>query len=415
MKYLIYLLFFLMALFPVFFWMTSQKKLNKKFLRNIFIQKLESAPPSYEHITLFSSSIIDLLIDFILKKPKKVQKQILSELEKNRYKTLIKKTRRADPILADLFQKLFTGKTQNAINKQNKAIPASFSYCIFLESAHQYQKLDNVLKNIPNWKLNKKQRAFKEIFRARSLLTKTDLKKASQILMKSMKTLRKNALTDELAYAYFLLGEIYRITGTHDIARMMFEISSGIYKKLQHPYGQNFITSAKALNAVGQKNFDEANSLFQKALDAHKKNNDELHEAEILNQQALLFNLQNTPLKAEKAAQKALKKHKNLKNSAGMGFSYEQLAVSKYKSSEFLIAEKHALNAQKIYSKEKNKSAYAEMLALLAQIYMQTNNSAKLRKIRNRLKILQKQNPSYFLLENLQNLRQDINTESEKK
>ncbi len=407
MKYLIYLLFFLIAAAPVFFWIVSQKNLNKKFLRNIFIQKLESAPPSYEHISLFSSSIIDLLVDFILQKPQKVRKQILSELEKNKYNTLIKKIKRSEPLLTDLFQKLFTGKTKNISNAFGKTTCSAFTRCIFLESTHQYPKLDDALKSIPNWKLNKKQKAFKEIFQARCLLTKTDLKKASKTLMASMKTLRKNALTDELAYAYFLLGEIYRITGKYDIARMMFEISAGIYKKLQHPYGQNFITAIKGLNALGQKNFDEANSFFQQALSAHKKNNDALHEAEILNQQALLCNLQNAPLKAAKLAQRALKKHKDLKNRAGMGFSYEQLAISKYKSSEFLAAERYALNAKNAYIKENNKNAYAESLALLTRIYTQTKDSQKFKKTQNLLKNLQKQNPSYFLLENLQNLAQD--------
>ncbi len=414
MKYLIYLVFFFIIFTLLFFWYVSKKNLQKKFFKNVLLNCLDSKRSSNVPLCLFSNAIVDLICEFILTKPEKVKKQILKELAEKNYTTLIKKSSREDVALSKLIKSLLTDEKILNTDIKHKSFP-SLSECIFYESTYDYEALKSVIKKIPNFYFSPKKHAFKSLFTARCLLLKTDLKKASQTLMKSMKTFRKHSCLDELAYSYFLLGEIYRISKAHDVAQMMFEISSGIYKKTNHFYGQNFIASAKAVNCIGQKRFDEARSLFQDLLKKYKEKKDDLHEAEILNQLALLANIQNNHADAIKYAKKALSIHEKLKNIIGASFSQEQIAIANYAKGSFKIAEEMALAAQKGYLKNKNETAYAEILALLIRIYIQTDQKEKLKKANNALKKLEKQNKSYFSLENLRNLRHDIDVEFKKK
>ncbi len=389
MKYLIYLLFFFIVFTLLFFWYVSKKNLQKNFFKGMLLNKLDSHLSTNEHTCLFSAAIIDLVCEFILTKPEKVKKQILKELADDNYTTLLKKISRQDAALEKLIKVLMLGETTlNSVIKP-KTFP-SLSECIFYESTHQYQQLESIIKKIPNYLLNRKKHALKKLFTARCLLLKTDLKKASQELMKSMKTFRKYVYLDELAYAYFLLGEIYRISKAHDVAQMMFEISSGIYKKINHLYGQNFITSAKALNCIGQKRFEEAQVLLQETLKKYADRKDKLHEAEILNQLSLLANIQKEPYSAIKYAKKALNIHTHIKNKLGCAFSQEQLAVAYYTKGSLKVAEEKALAAKKSYQKTHNQTACAEVLALLIRIYTQTNQKEKAKKILNTLKKIQK-------------------------
>ncbi len=159
---------------------------------------------------------------------------------------------------------------------------------------------------------------------------------------------------------------------------------------------------------MGAKRYEEADSYFTKAIHAHRKNKDILHEAEILNRQALLSNARKSPQKALKQANNAIKKHKFLKNKDGIAFSLEQIALAYSNLQNFKKAVSYANQAKKVYISQKNYAAYCDSLEFLIKLCLELNDTTNAKKHFNALKYCIKKHPTHFSLENLKKLEQNI-------
>jgi len=181
-------------------------------------------------------------------------------------------------------------------------------YCFFIESSREYKKLEKNFLELPTFYFHKKYRIFKNLLEARVLFFKTDMKKASQKLLKCLPYFKKNGFVDETAYIFFMLGEMYQVAQSFDVARLMFEKALDIYQKSQNFYAVPFLMLAKGMLLGQQDQFEEAEDCFEKAEKFYIKTKNINEFAQVKYMLVLTYQNNGNSAKAEKAL-KDLKKH----------------------------------------------------------------------------------------------------------
>lgn len=370
MKYFVFGFIFLINAIAFYFFAHTKQKIKRTMLRCLLFDLFKSNPNHNLHLSLFQNTLVELVTDVVLQSPKKQQEEIIFDLKKHQKKELKLYLIQNSPILWFAVNHLFFSQKSFSLPHSLKAKTLSdrLALCLIYESTFHYQMLSDILPKIPSLILRKHNRDLKRLFEARVAFFKTDLKKASKVLWKNIKNFKHAHLYEEQAYAYFMLGEIYRTCSLCDPADMMFRTAQQIYKKEQHSYGNRFILGSYALNCMQSHRLEEAESCFLKALHAFQKQKDTIHEAEILNQLAALSNMNNTPKKAQRLASKALKKHTSCTNKNGMAFSHQQIAISYFHMNNLTLAKKYALSAQRMYKKQRNESGKQTISTLLGEI-----------------------------------------------
>jgi len=414
MKYLFYILLFLAPFLSYVVWKKFQHTIRKILIQNTLLSMAYKKTQNH-HLCLFNDILIEMASKCLMKASYKKQKKILEDLKNGNTEKLFEYTRSQEENLNFALNHILPSSApyhippKNSKNKNSKLISAIIHECTF-----EYPSIKEDLKQTPFLILSQKNRIIRQLLSARCLFLQTDLQNASKLLLKTVQKLRKLKLYNELAYAYYMLGEIYRVAGLHDIAEMMLTSSLQIYKNTNHKYGQTFITAIKGLNCIDAKRFEDAQNYLNQALKIYTKNKDKQHEAEILNQMAILLNTKGTFQEAYINANKALKKHKFCNNISGLALSYQQMAISAYNMENFKTAEKYAEMAKKNYQLHQNHAALTESLELLTRICIKKKNLKKAKKYLNALKYRKKRYHQYFSLENLKKLSQDINAEKVK-
>ena len=407
MKYFIYILFFLTPILSYLCWVFFRDKIKISFIKSL-IKKNADKETQKNHLSLFEDILFEMAAKLVGKAKKKNQTKLISDLQNGNTESFFKLLEKKEPLLAYALKEIlhYQGKIIKQPKKSSSSVEKTVTALIH-ESTYEYSLIIDDLKNM-SFHCSRKQKAIRKLLYARHLFFTTDLKKASEVLLKTAKDFRKEKLFNELAYTYFMLGSIYRTCGAFDAAEMMFSSALGIYKKTNHSFGQNFILAELGINCMGANRYEEADSYFTKAIHAHKKNKDILHEAEILNRQALLSNVRNAPQKAIKQASEAVKKHKLVKNKAGIAFSLEQIAIAYGNMQNLKKAASYANQAKKVYISQKNYAAYCDSLEFLIKLCLDSNDITNAKKHFNALKYCQKKHSTHFLLENLKKLGQDI-------
>jgi len=370
MKYLIYILILVVLTFSFFLWKKIQNNIKISLFKKLLSKNIQQTQYN-THLSLFHNIITDIISKFFIKASKKEQTKILKSLEDENIQTLLKFLQKKDLSLEYALKHIlsFKANSKKIQKKKNRSSLLRLLSCIIHESNFSYSAIKN---DLPGFFWSKRYRAIRNLLHARYLFFKTDLKNALKYALKASKTLKKERLNDELAYTYFMIGEIYRIAGEYDLAHMTFLCASKIYQTTNHIFGQNLILANLGINCTHAKRFKDAELYFNQALTSFRKNKDILHEAEILNQKALLLNIKSDPLKAYKTAQEALQKNKKIKNEQGLALSFQQMAIALYSIEKFNDSLKAAQEAKKRYLKQKNYQAYADSLDLLTQIYLKT-------------------------------------------
>ena len=370
MKYFVLSFIFLINIAGLCFFALVRQKIKKNMIYSLLADFFQSNQKNNLHLSLFQNSLILLATDVIYHAKKKKQEEIISDLKKNHKQKLKSYLMKESPVLCLALWHLFFLKQNFSFSKNKKAVTLTdrLALCLIYESTFCYHMLEKELSEISLFILSKHKRHLTNLMKARAAFLKTDLKKASKLLLNNLRHFRHPDFYEEQAYTYFMLGEIYRVCGLFDTADMMFRTSSEIYQKAGHFYGTKFILSSYALNCLQAGRLEEAESCFKKALSSFKKQKDTIHEAEILNQLALLSNINQNHIKARKLASSALKKHLSTSNVNGIAFSNEQMAYAYFHLKHFDASQKCALAAQKLYHKQKNESASQSLKILLNDI-----------------------------------------------
>lgn len=350
--------------------MRFKQKMKKEAVRSLVSDIVKTRCNFNLSLSLFENAFIEWITNIVIKAPKKAQQELLSDLQKHHTKKLKLYLKKTNPVLLEALNDLCSLK--NTYTHRKKIHPQTttdiLTSCLVSETSFLYPAIEKTLSQMPFIPFDYRKRALKNLFQARVFFFKTDLKKASKILFKNIKMLEHSDFDEELAYNYFMLGEIYRTCCLFDSADMMFRTSLQIYQNINHSFGTRFILSAHAFNALQAGRTADAESSFKKVLCAFQKQKDTLHEAEILNQLAVLSNMNGDFKKAQRLASRALQKHTLCVNPNGIAFSHRQIAVSAKELNRLPLAKKHASKAKQIYKTQQNHSAVQDMSSFLKHI-----------------------------------------------
>lgn len=407
MKYLIYTL----ILFSILIWSFFKRNIRKKAIKILLFKKLEEKTYAGHNLTLFLSYIVETISDLILKLPYKNQKKILNNLWKNHYDELLKQVKKKDLFLAVLLEALLAEKNMNALclkKKECSSLSSKLILGLYYESTFQFDELNKLVQNLPSFYLKRKNRAVYRLLKARTFFHQTDMAKSSKLLLKCAKNFKKLKLSDELAYSYFLMSEIYRICGVYDAAEILITEARQIYKNADHDFGQTFALAERGLILLNNNRLDEALNCFTEAKKVYHQNKDFVHEAEMMGQEAFLYNLKKESKKALSLAKKALKIHQKYKNKIGISFCYEQISGAYYGLCDFKKALNYALYATDSYFKQKNHSAYMEMLQFLTELHLLFNNNKKAVQTFKKLKNYHRKHQKFFDKKQIENLSQKL-------
>jgi len=308
MKYLLFIVGF--VVFSIVFGLWWVRRCHKRALKVCLTCFFEKKAHPFSRLNLFLSIFIDLTADFILRQPRKIKNQIIDELQKGRCAFLIKTAKIKEPALAQALKLLFETKTVHAKKMPKKAHFASEKIirCLWLESVFDFEALNDAVKSLPRFYTAKRHRIIKKMLQARILFFQTDLQKASKHLMGCVPYFYKKGFLDETAYCYFLLGEMYRLTQTYDVAEMLFDRALKIYHTVENDCGIALINLVKGILLLEEKRFDEAKDNLSVAEKLYRYSGDEKALADVLYFLTLAYQGQNDTKKAQ-ATFKKLKRH----------------------------------------------------------------------------------------------------------
>lgn len=326
MKYFIYLFLFGLVVFSLTFGLWWVKNSHKRALKVCLTCFFEKKAHPFSRLNLFLSILIDLTVDFIVKQPRKIQKQMIIELKKGRYALLIKRAQNNAPFLAQSLKALLETKSHHVKSMPEKMhlVSEKFIRCLWFESTFDFEALGGAVQELPGFCFKKKYRVLKKMLSARVLFFKTDLKKASKHLISCAPYFCKKGFLDEGAYCYFLLGEMYRLTQTHDVAEILFNDALKIYQKEENECGVGLIELVKGMLFYERKRFDEAVASLLKAQKLYEFSGDAKALADVLYFLSLSYQGQGDLKKAATIFRK-LKKHVKTNHLSFLNAQIDQL------------------------------------------------------------------------------------------
>lgn len=373
MKYFELIVLFFSVLTVMLLWKFLKAILQKRFYRAYILRKISQFCSKSNCCVFFSEYIILKIADLIYKAPYKKQEIFLKEINSDKCEQIFEYVLSKNEPLAYIFQAHFDiSASKNFLEayvKNNKNALALLGLGLIYAQEFNFVKLRSIVENLRNVKKNKVQKAISDILTARVDMFDSDMLSASSKAMQAIKTFKKKNLFHEEAEAYFLLGEIYRVSAIYDISQTMFDAAEKIYVSGKDFLRQATVKSAKAMLFTAQERFIEAKDLFDETEKIFKENNLPIKQAEVLNQQALILILQKKYIKAFKIADTALKLHIQHNNLRGQAYSYELLSNIKYYQKEYNKAIDFSQKAQNFYVKTNNYSAFEDAGFIEAQSY----------------------------------------------
>lgn len=267
--------------------------------------------------------------------------------------------------------------------------------------AFDCEKLEKLIRAAPP--LSKKDSFRLSYLKAHLHLKEGDLETASILASSAAAGFHKIGFLYEEALCYMLNSNAYRACGIVDTSQLMLQSALKIFQNLEAISKQAECLGMLGMLMITDNRFSEAETYFNKALSLFQNQNDANGCASIINQQSLCALICQSPPKAIKLAQKALKICEAKKNLHGIAFCYDILAQAKLANNN-KTALTYACKAANLYQTNKNISAYLEMLQLQSQILIRQNKITAAEKIlRNIISFASTQN-SCFHIANAYNL-----------
>ena len=368
MKYLI--CFFVLSVFggAVFFWQRQKKHISSAFLKAFLLGKYHGKTNSF--FSLFADEIIEMAAYAISNAPYRVRKQIFASLKQGDEKPFFAYLQAKEPPIFALLDSFLSDKPYKS--PKNSAHASDFSKLADLlafESQFEYNFKKKPPKNGYFLSGSKNLHQLKKLFDARRLFLKTDLKKASQTLIKLTRFYQKENNMLKTAYVYFMLGQIYRLAKAFDTAYIMFDKALFIYTQKKHIFGKHLVLTALGFNSLSQSNFDEAQAYFKEAYRFFGKTKDLSFQAKILTGRSCCFLAANNFGKAHTAADKAYLIHKKNADKAAMAYTLELKAAAQSGTFKHQKAAFYANTALKHYRQTNNLIGQLKMYYMLATIY----------------------------------------------
>lgn len=383
MKYFVCFILFLLFAFALFLWQRAKRNLNHTLLKNFFKQKYDFEQKNTP-LSLFADDILEMAVFTVLHTDRHIKNQIFRKLRTGDEHFLFAYIKKEEQTLYQLLNALYKHKPFLKEKTFNTQTPVSkLAFALICESEFEYEKIANLLKDLPFFGNSKPLRQLKKLLSARRFFFKTDLKKASKILNHLGMKYQKDDNALKTAYVCLMLGQVYRLAKAFDIAQIMFEKAHHIYKHLGYAYGQNLALAELGLNCLPQGRFDDAHTYFKQARLFYAKHKNTTFQANILSWQSCCHLGQNDFKRARYATDKALKLHQQLGSRAGMAFSLELKAAAFWGDHNHKMAESCTKSALLHYRKLQNRTAELKMLYMLTKIHLDAQQISKAKKAFN--------------------------------
>lgn len=205
------------------------------------------------------------------------------------------------------------------------------------------------------------------LYQSREAAQNGDMLTATQTCGKAVYCFNRCRAYTEEAQAYLWQGTLYRICFVEDVANFMLETARKIFALTGYKAGEAEAAANLGMLMTAQERFEEAEALFDDALQIARLSERKNIEAEIINQTALMKIVSGAYTAAEKHLRQAAKIHSEEQNHIGLAFSYELRANLYLKQQNYDKTFRFAQKAAKLYNRSENRSAYLESLYLMAQ------------------------------------------------
>ena len=356
-------------------------------------------------LSVFETDFFDLIALAVCRAPYTVRRKLLKRFAIGDIKALFLYLKQNEPPLYFALNVLLKQKECFKKHTGSYSNLSKLALCLIYECQGEYENLARIFSTLPRFFLNIRLRHLQCMLYARCLFLKTDLKKATGILKRLVKFLAKSDKADKVAYAYFMLGDNYRVAGSYDAAHVMYDKAWYIFCKTDERIGQGLVLVALGLNYMSQKKIDEATEYLRAASAIVNKTGNIFYKARILNMQSLCLYLQNLPKQASYSAQKAFEMNKGINHIGGMAFSAELKAVSSYRQGDLKKAEMFAREAVKYFKQTRQEFFENEALYVLACICSAGEQYRKANQIFERLQNRKKMHKAFFNIANIEELR----------
>ena len=362
MKYLIYISIFLIVFAPVFFSFRYLRKLKKDMAFKLLTQDLMSKQKYIGREMFFSSAGIRELIK-CAENP-----QNLSP-----YATAIRNAFIDPTASIQDFEDLCNRFPNHNLYKTELAK-------LYLING-RLEQAENIIEKIEDKKSDNYIKAVKDYIQAFRATSDGDMLSASQKASSSLRHFEKDKAFFEAAMVYMLIGTIYRVSATYDVAQCMFEAAKDIFIKMKLEIPQAISLANLGMLTAAQKRYEEAEEYFSKALDINIKLQNLCGQAEVLNQTALMETTKKNYAKAFDLAKQAQNIHNQIKNFAGEALSWDIISYIKSGEQKYTEVIETTTKAVNLYNRTNNTSAKHEMLFMQASAYFELEQHLEAEKI----------------------------------
>ncbi len=404
MKYFNFELLVFVCVAASCFWAWRCFVLKKHFLLMMLEKIVLKKQAENENLTFFSGRILQQLSSVLARQKKIKRQQILTELQKGEYQPFLQ-ILSYDVDKIGCLAHFDIKKALESAERKIKENPQNVNLLILLGFLYvnnfDYDKAQIVVDDLQTKKLNKWQKAYFLMMRAKLEFYLGDMHEACADVLNALRFFKKQRLGFEEAGAYGLLGEIYRACAVYDLSQMMFEVAQNLFDKMNLSAEKAKISALLGMLLAGQKRFKEAAAHLKESRNIFKKLKFHKAEAEVVNQQALNYLLTGKNALAMRYAQKALDMHIKCENIGGVAQSFDLMAMCASEKKSFKQALQLAESAAENYLQVRNYSAYAESLFLKATLFFKSNNTKSAEKICRELLKLCSEHKTCFHIANI--------------
>ncbi len=386
MKYFGLIVFLLPIITVVAGWMLFQRRLKRRFYRQAFTTRMYAKLRAQQTDFWFCTDVAYAAADMILKTSKQQQKNFLTCLENGKEKEIEKFLAKHNPLLATGFIAHFNGKAglrkfSRAGGKGRKTGLSFLIRGLIHTSKFEFDRLAVLLNKSQPKKLTPAQKAVYKLMAAKSALYQGDLQKASKYALATIPVFKKKRFWYEMADAYFLLGEIYRVSTVYDVSQTMFRQALKIFAFTGDQCGQAASMAAQGMVLTAQERFAEATDYFENSLKLYQACNCLGGRCDVLNQLALIQILAGETKSADKYLRQALKLGRSVPGLRALALSRDLLSLQAAGEKKYQTAARRASQAQKLYLENHNFAAYLDALFTEAQAWFELGQYDKAEKI----------------------------------
>mgnify|MGYP003633644223 FL=1 len=242
-----------------------------------------------------------------------------------------------------------------------------FICCSSLLHAQNQQKVDSLLQHVKSSKTpdTTQIKAYNDLG---IQYAPTDPVRAKKYIYQALLLAKKNDRTRGIAGSYNCLGIVYYYQKEYDSAQTNFQKALEMNKELGHLWGQ-----AAALNQIGavqnlKDEYTAAIQSFKKAGEIFKTSGDSLALAKSIQNIGVSYSRMENHQKAIEAYLQAIQLYEELDNAEGIGGSYLHIGVILTKQHEYAKALEY-LNEAQPKLKDANKNRFGSVLSNMGICY----------------------------------------------